>query len=231
MKIDVTFARHAAATRAAELVEDGMRVGLGSGDTAAHAVRAIAARVAAGLRIVGVPTSGATRRLATDLGIPLAEGGEPDELDVTIDGADEIDGELRLIKGGGGALTRERLVARASRRLVIVADAGKRVSSLGQKWRLPVELVAFGAPWTMARLRKLGLEPELRLVDGAPFKTDGGGVIVDCAFPAKADLHALATAIKAEPGVVDHGFFLDEASVAYIGNESGVDVLERPRHA
>jgi ribose 5-phosphate isomerase A len=195
--------------------------------TSAHAVRAVAARVAAGLRIVGVPTSLATRQLAADLGIQLAEAGEPDELDLTIDGADEIDDELRLIKGGGGAMTRERLVARASRRLVIVADAEKRVSRLGQKRPVPVEILAFASRWTTARLRALGLEPTLRLVGGTPFTTDSGGIIVDCALPDGADVRALATAIKAEPGVVDHGLFLDEASIAYVGQAGGVDILER----
>lgn len=227
MKIDVTKARRAAAAQAADLVEDGMRVGLGTGDTAAHVVRALAVRVAAGLRVVGVPTSVASGKLAGELGIPVVEAGEIEALDLTIDGADEIDDALRLIKGGGGAMTRERLVARASRRLIIVADAGKRVSRLGASRRIPVEILRFASRWTTARLAGLGLDPIVRMTETGPFTTDSGGVIVDCALGADVDVQALARAIKAEPGVVDHGLFLDEATEAYIGHDGGVDVLRR----
>ena len=209
----VAEARRAAGARAAELVEPDMLVGLGTGDTAAHAVRALGERVRAGLRIAGVPTSRATAELATQVGIRLVEPDDVEALDLTIDGADEIDPELRLVKGAGGALVRERLVARASRRLVIVADEAKLVPRLGARRRLPVEVLAFAARWTVAHLARLGVDPQPR----AGARSDGGGVLVDCAIPAEADLTALAATLKGLPGVVDHGLFLDEASEAFIG--------------
>ena len=150
---------------------------------------------------------------------------DPDEvaaLDLTIDGADEIDPALRLLKGAGGALTREKLVARASRRLVIVADQGKRVESLGEKHRLPVEILAFARRWTLRRLEALGLDPVLR----PGFVSDNGGLIADCRLPA-VDVAELAQALKLLPGVVEHGLFLDEASAAYIGSGAGVEVIAR----
>ena len=209
----VAEARRAAAARAAELVEPDMLVGLGTGDTAAHAVRALGAKVRAGLKITGVATSRATAELAQSLGIRLVEPDDVEALDLTIDGADEIDPELRLVKGAGGALVRERLVARASRRLVIVADEAKLVPRLGAKHRLPVEVLPFGSRWTIARLAALGLDPKPR----AGARSDGGGVLVDCAIGAKADLAALAATLKGLPGVVDHGLFLDEAAEAFVG--------------
>jgi ribose 5-phosphate isomerase A len=219
--------RRAAALRAVELVEAGMVVGLGTGDTAAHAVRALGARVRAGLSVVGVATSRATAELAAAVGVPLVEPDVAPVLDLTIDGADEIDDALRLIKGAGGALVRERLVARASRRLVIVADLEKRVARLGERRRLPVEILTFGASWTVARLAALGLDPVVRVAEGVPVATDGGGRLVDCLVPAGADLAALAAAIKAEPGVVDHGLFLEEASLALVGYPDRVEELRR----
>ena len=204
-------ARAAAAEKAVDLVEPGMVVGLGTGDTAGYAIRAIAARR---LDITGVPTSRATAALAAQLGIRLVEPDAVAALDLTIDGADEIDGALRLVKGGGGALTRERLVARASRAMAVVVDRGKRVTRLGERYRLPVEILPFGVRWTLARLAALGLEP----VPRAGVVSDGGGVIADCTLGA----------VKQLPGVVDHGIFLDEASVAFIGADDGsVEVISR----
>jgi ribose 5-phosphate isomerase A len=151
----------------------------------------------------------------------------PDEvaaIDLTIDGADEIDPRLRLIKGGGGAHTREKLVARASGELIIVADEPKRVARLGEHMPLPVEILPFARRWTLARLEALGLPPTIR----AGFLTDNGNLIADCALGPVADLQALAAAIKALPGVVEHGLFLDEASVAYVGGrDGGVERLTR----
>ena len=223
----VAEARRAAAVRAAELVEPDMLVGLGTGDTAAHAVRALGDKVRAGLKIAGVPTSRATAELAASLGIRLVEPDDVEALDLTIDGADEIDPELRLVKGAGGALVRERLVARASRRLVIVADEAKLVPRLGAKHRLPVEVLPFGTRWTVARLAALGLDPRPR--SGA--RSDGGGVLVDCAIDrftgAAADLAALAATLKGLPGVVDHGLFLDEASEAFVGFAADGGHVER----
>ncbi len=220
MTEEIAAARRAAALRAVALVEPGMVVGLGTGDTAAHAVRALAERR---LEIVGVPTSRATAALAASLGVPLVEPDAVAAVDLTIDGADEIDDALRLVKGAGGALTRERLVARASRRVAIVADHEKRVPRLGARRRLPVEIVAFGARWTLARLDALGLEPVPR--PGAV--TDSGGGLVDCVLPAGTDLGALAALIKALPGVVDHGLFLDEASVVFVGYPDRVEEMWR----
>src|SRR5262249_54794969 len=166
-----------------------------------------------GLKIAGVPTSRATAELAASLGIRLVEPEDVSALDLTIDGADEIDPALRLVKGAGGALVRERLVARASRRLVIAADEAKLVPRLGARHRLPVEILAFGTRWTVARLAALGLDPKPR----AGALSDNGGVLVDCLLGADADLAVLAAALKGLPGVVDHGLFLDEAAEAFVG--------------
>jgi ribose 5-phosphate isomerase A len=212
--------RDRAAAAAILHIADGMTVGLGSGDTAARAIRMLAARR---LDIRGVATSEASAALARSLGITLLAPDDVAAIDVTIDGADEIDPSLRLLKGGGAAHTREKLVARASKELIIVADAGKRVTRLGERARLPVEILGFGRRWTLRRLDALGLAPALR--DGVV--TDGGNLVADCALAAGLDLSALGAAIKALPGVVEHGLFLDEATLAYVGTESGVDRLTR----
>jgi ribose 5-phosphate isomerase A len=170
---------------------------------------------------VAVASSERSAALGRQVGLTVRAPEEVDHIDVTIDGADEIDGALRLVKGGGGALTREKLVARASRKLVIVVDEAKQVSRLGEKRRLPVELVAFASRWTLARLAQF--DPLLR--EG--FVTDNGGVIADCRIPPDADLPALARELKLVPGVVEHGLFLDEAQVAYIGRADGVTRLTR----
>jgi len=211
--------RDRAAQAAVAHVEDGMIVGLGSGDTAARAIRLLGGR-----RIVGVATSDKSAELARSLGITVRAPDEVEAIDLTIDGADEIDPALRLIKGGGGAHTREKLVARASRELVIVADADKRVARLGERMPLPVEILPFAQRWTLARLAALGLPPVVR--EG--FVTDNGNVIADCALGPVEDLAALAAALKALPGVVEHGLFLDEATLAYVGRADGVDRLTRP---
>jgi ribose 5-phosphate isomerase A len=240
-------ARRAAAAAAVALVEAGAIVGLGTGDTAAHAVRALAARARGGLDVTCVATSCASAALGRAEGLRVVEPDDVARVDVTIDGADELDGALRLLKGGGGALTREKLVARASARLVIVVDAAKRVARLGATRRLPVEIAAFGARWTLERLAALGLEPRLRAAaattststgaapaapagsDGPPFVTDGGGYIADCLLGA-VDLDALAAALDAVSGVVEHGLFLTEAERAYVGDADGrVTMLTRER--
>lgn len=204
-----------------------MVVGLGTGDTAAQAIKALGARVRAGLSIHGVPTSRAAAELARAEGIPLLAPEQVTGIDLTIDGADEIDPELRLIKGAGGALTREKLVARGSRMVAIVADAAKQVRKLGERKPLPVEIVHFGELLTLAALGRLGLEPTLRKAGGAPVVSDNGGLLVDCALPRAFDPADLADGIKRTAGVVEHGFFLSEASVVYIGHEDGVEILRR----
>jgi ribose 5-phosphate isomerase A len=192
------------------LVEDGMAVGLGTGSTAAHAIRALGARVRAGLRIRAIATSLASEQLARSEAIPLADFTTILRLDLTIDGADEIDPQMRLVKGAGGALLREKIVARASERLVVVADPSKLVPRLG-RGPLPVEVVPFGWQATARLLRALGAEPVLRGGEEHPFLSDGGHHILDCRFPGGYDPDALAGALDAVVGVVEHGLFIGYA--------------------
>jgi ribose 5-phosphate isomerase A len=221
--------KRAAALKALELVTDGMRLGLGTGSTAALFVAALGERVSGGLRIVCVPTSEATRRQADELGIPLEELGEA-ELDLTVDGADEIDGELNLIKGGGGALLREKIVAASSRRMIVIAEGAKRVKALG-RFPLPVEVVPFGAPSTARRLleaaRRAGCDGEavLRRKYGNPFVTDNGNLIYDCHFGAINEPRRLAEALSQLAGVVEHGLFIGLASAAIVGRPEGTEVI------
>ena len=213
---------------AAQYVEAGMVVGLGTGSTAAWFVKALAARK---LDIVGVPTSVATAELATSLGIAIKALDEVSAIDLTVDGADEIGPALALIKGGGAALLREKLVWEASKRCVVIADAAKRVPMLG-KFPLPIEVVAFGHKTTMARICDaltecdLGVAPRLRMKDGAPVKTDGGNLIYDAACGRIEEPALLAAALKSVTGVVDHGLFLDLADMALVGTPDGVVTLE-----
>lgn len=225
--------KRAAAERAAGLVEDGMRLGLGTGSTAAHFVALLGERVRAGLRVSGVPTSEATRAQAEAAGIPLTTLDETPVLDLTIDGADEIDGELRLIKGGGGALLREKIVAAASRRMVVIADHTKRVERLG-RFPLPVEVVPFGLEATrraiLAACQAAGAPGEARLrsaANGRPFMTDGGHLILDLPLVRIDEPEGLAARLTAIPGVVEHGLFLGLASGAILAGESGLAQLGR----
>jgi ribose 5-phosphate isomerase A len=195
-------------------------------------VAALGERVRGGLDIVGVPTSEATQRQAESLGIRLTTLEEAPELDLTIDGADELDSQLRLIKGGGGALLREKIVASASRRMVVIADAMKRVDVLG-RFPLPVEVVPFGLETTTRRIRTLigerGVAPDIRLrrKDGEVFRTDGGNLILDLHLGAIPDPDGLAVQLKAATGVVDHGLFIGLASAALIGGPEGVMEMAR----
>ncbi|ACA19107.1 ribose 5-phosphate isomerase [Methylobacterium sp. 4-46] len=222
--------KRAAAARALDLVADGMRLGLGTGSTAAEFVELLGARVRAGLSVVGVPTSEATHRAAQAAGIPLTTLDETPELDLTIDGADEIDGARRLIKGGGGALLREKIVAAASRRMVVIADAGKRVETLG-RFPLPVEVVPFGLAATRraveGALGRAGCAGEValrRAADGAPFVTDGAHLILDAHLGRIPDPEALAAALAAVPGVVEHGLFLGLCSGAILAADEAGEV-------
>jgi ribose 5-phosphate isomerase A len=220
--------KRAAGEAAAALVESGMVVGLGTGSTAAWFVKALAARR---LDIIGVPTSQATAQLAESLGIRLGELGPVKAIDLTVDGADEIGPALSLIKGGGAALLREKLVWEASKRCVVIADAAKRVPALG-RFALPIEVVAFGHETTALRICDalaecdLGVAPRLRTKDGAPVKTDGGNLIYDAACGRIEEPAALADALKSVTGVVDHGLFLDLADQALVGTPDGVVALE-----
>jgi ribose 5-phosphate isomerase A len=222
--------RAAAARRAvADFVSDGMRLGLGTGSTAALMLEALAARIAAGdvRDVVGVPTSEATAAACRRLGIPLRTLDECPALDVVIDGADEIDPELNLIKGLGGAHLREKVVACAGRLMVVIADDAKLVSRLGERVPLPVEVVEFALPVCNRLLRDRGWEPARRMrADGSPFVTDEGNAILDCRRDDWSDPAALARALHEIPGVVEHGFFLGIAGVAVVGGADGVSVLE-----
>jgi ribose 5-phosphate isomerase A len=213
---------------ALEHVRDGMRLGLGTGSTAAWFVRALGAAVAGGLDVTGVPTSVATAELAESLGIPLTNLDDTPELDLTVDGADEVGPDLVLIKGGGGALLREKIVAAASRRMIVIADASKRVAQLGA-FPLPIEVVDFGLKATCraisAAASEIGLDAELavRKRDGDTFRSDGGNLIVDASFGRIPDPKALAERLNRIPGVVEHGLFIGLASLVIVAGPDGVD--------
>ena len=219
--------KRAAAESAVTLVRDGMIVGLGSGSTAALAVDAIGKRVAAGLRIIGIPTSERTAAQARALGILLSDLGEHTEIDLTIDGADEVEtGTLNLIKGHGGALLREKIVANASKRLVIVADESKLVARLGDRMAVPVEVVPFGWQVAARRLADLGAKSGLRQgSDGKPFVSDGGHYILDCTFAQVASGEALAAELDHVVGVVEHGLFIGFTTEVRVAGAGGVRVL------
>ncbi len=224
---DAVSLKERAARAAADVVTDGMRVGLGTGSTAAFAVQALGERVATGLQIVGVATSEATAAQARGLGIPLAELDEVEALDVTIDGADEVDlARFAVIKGFGGALLREKLVARSTLHQIIIVDAGK-VAADGLTKVVPVEVVPFGARHTAAALERLGGRAILRQRDGGPFITDGGNLIFDCDFGALGDPTALAAAIKGVPGVVEHGLFIGLVQRVIVATATGIETYRR----
>lgn len=216
---------------AVRYIESGMVVGLGTGSTAIHAVRRIGALLKEGsLRdIVGFATSTATLRAATTLGIPLLTEDLPRLIDITIDGADEVDPAFNVIKGGGGALLREKIVAQASRRLIIVVDERKLSPQLGVTWPVPVEIMRFGYASNVRFLTALGAQVILRLTaDGVPFVTDNGNWIVDCAFGPMADPAALADALAGRAGIVEHGLFLDLATDLIVAGVDGIRHLPRP---
>lgn len=221
-------AKAAAGHRAAEFVTDGMIVGLGTGSTADYAIRRLAERIRSEkLRISGIPTSLRTELLAKELGIPVIDVNGVHQIDLTIDGADEIDPALNMIKGGGGALLREKVVARASRQEIIVADQGKVVKRLGERWPVPVEVVMFGWTQTVRRLQALGCDAKLREAGGQAFQTDNGNYIVDCHFPHIDDPAKLEQAINSTPGVIDCGLFIGLAHRLIVGHPDGrCDVIE-----
>jgi ribose 5-phosphate isomerase A len=217
-----------AATRAAAEVESGMVVGLGSGSTAVFAIEALARRIAAGLRIAGIPTSETTAELARQLDIPLTGFAEHRRIDLTIDGADEVERRsLHLIKGRGGALLREKIVATASARMIVVVDDSKLVDRLGTGGPLPVEIVSFGWQTVFDRLAQIGLVPSLRIVGSEPFRSDGGNYIADCAMLEPPDPAALETRLSGIVGVVETGLFIGLASAVMVGSPGGVQVIGR----
>ncbi len=212
---------------AAKLVRDGDVVGLGTGSTAYFAVVALGERVKAGLKMVGIPTSLATEEVARKVGVPLTTLDEHAEIDITIDGADEIDPQLNLIKGGGGALLREKVIASVTKKMVVVADSGKLVPVLG-KFPLPVEIIPFARPVVERKLASLGATSRLRLKpDGLPYVTDNGNHILDASFGRIADPPAIARALSETPGVVEHGLFIGVAKVVFLGKGTEVQEIKR----
>ncbi|WP_143766088.1 ribose-5-phosphate isomerase RpiA [Paenibacillus sp. FSL F4-0097] len=215
-----------AAEKAVEFVKDGMKIGLGTGSTAYWAINKLGERVSEGLKITAVATSRASEEQARELGIPIVAFGDIDSLDLTIDGADELDSSLQLIKGGGGALLREKIVASNSTRMIVIADESKVVNTLG-KFPLPVEIVPFAWEWTVAELAKLGCNPELRRSGEELYKTDNGNYIANCRFEAIESAPKLALAIQSIPGVVEHGLFIEIAAMAIVGKKDGsIEIIE-----
>jgi ribose 5-phosphate isomerase A len=232
--MDAEAQKRAAAAQALTLVRPGMRLGLGTGTTAAHFVELLGERVRAGLNVVAVPTSEATRAQADRLGIALSTLDATPDLDLTVDGADEIAPDLTLIKGGGGALLREKIVASASEKMVVIADESKWTNVLG-RFPLPVEIVPFGATVTRRAVETAAAEsgcpgpaPLRKTRDGHPFVTDGGHWLIDAQLQRIADPQALATRLSAIPGVVEHGLFIGLARAAIIAGPAGVRIVERP---
>jgi ribose 5-phosphate isomerase A len=231
---EADLAKFNAAQAALDYIKDGMVVGLGTGSTSAHFVRALGQRVRQGLRVRGVPTSEATRNLAEQEGVPLVEISQVSAIDVDVDGADEVDTAFRLVKGGGGALLREKIVAAASKRMVVIADESKWVETLGA-FPLPVEVTRFGFTMTQQRvaeaLRKTGCagdEVVLRISGKAnePVITDGGNYILDAHVQRIANAEALATELQAIAGVVEHGLFIGLAQTVILGKAKGAEVKE-----
>jgi ribose 5-phosphate isomerase A len=218
--------KRAAAERAVEFVDVGMVLGLGTGSTAAFVIEALARRVAQGLSVVAIPTSEHTAEMARRLGIPLTNFGEHRRIDLAIDGADEVErGTLNLIKGHGGALLREKIVAAASQRFVVVVDDEKIVDRLGERFPIPIEIAQFGWQATAAALERLGTRPELRQVEGRTFVTDGGNFILDCPFGSIPEPERLEQAINMTVGVVENGLFLGRSAAVIVASESGVETM------
>ncbi len=215
-----------AAARSMRYVEDGMRVGLGTGTTSRYVVELLGERVRGGMKIIGVPTSNASAELAQSVGIPLSTLAETPELDVNLDGADEVGPDLALIKGGGGALLHEKIVASAAREFIVVVGEGKVVPKLGA-FPLPVEVIPFAGPLVQSRLEKLDAHPNLRMAGDSPYLTDEGNWIYDCRFGAIPDPERTAAALRAIVGVVEHGLFLKMATRVIVADAGGVTEMAR----
>lgn len=217
-----------AAERAIEFVSEGQVVGLGTGSTTAYAIKALGRLVKEGLNIKGVPTSLASHDLARELGIPLVDLNLVEKIDITIDGADEVDPRFNMIKGGGGALTREKLVAISSVKKVFIIDDGKLVTHLGESRLLPVEVLPFAWRLSAGLLGRLGCEPTLRQSGEVPFETDNGNYILDCEFGPITAPEELEKKIKLLPGVVESGLFIGVADTLVVGFGDRVEVRQRP---
>lgn len=220
MSDSITNMKKIAAEKAVEYIKDGMWVGLGTGSTALWAIHAIANKVKEGMQVKAIATSKQSELLALELGMQIFTFADTGHLDVTIDGADEIDDNLNLIKGGGGALLREKIVGSATKFYIIIADENKRVKTLGS-FPLPVEVVKFGYQQTVKLLEKLGCTTRLRKTEADPFITDNGNYIFDCSFGIISNPKSLHQEINAIPGVVDNGLFVGMANVVVIGKKDG----------
>jgi ribose 5-phosphate isomerase A len=223
--------KHMVGEEAAKLIEEGMVIGLGSGSTATFMIYALAQRIQNGLRIVGaVPTSQATEELAGSLGIPLTNLDTHPELDLDIDGADEIDAQMNLIKGGGGALLREKIVASCAKRFIVIGDITKQVTQLGSKTPLPIEVIPFAATPVSKRLEALGASVQVRQLGNQVYLTDNGNLILDCSFSKGiADPELMHASIRSIVGVVETGLFLNMAEQVIIGGPAGVTYLGKQR--
>jgi ribose 5-phosphate isomerase A len=221
--VDKEALKRQAGEAAAELVKPGMVVGLGTGSTVRYTIEALGRKAKAGLRIKGIPTSVASESLAKAAGIPLTTLDDDPVVDLTIDGADELDAQLRLIKGGGGALAREKVVAAASKRMVVVADASKVVKELGSTFPLPIEVLALAKSPVLRLVRSLGATAQVRQrPDGGPYTTDNGNPIIDAKWPRIEDPAALHAKLEGTPGVVCCGLFLGLCQEAFVADSSGV---------
>jgi ribose 5-phosphate isomerase A len=220
--------KRAAAWAAVEEVRPGMLIGLGTGSTAAFAIARLGEKVRDGLAIRAVCTSLRTEALARQAGIDPIDFADIDSVDLTIDGTDEIDDRFFAIKGAGGAMLREKVVAAASRRMIVIADASKRVAAIGHA-PVPVEILPFARAFVSAQIADLGARPVLRLVAGGPYRTDQGNLVIDCHLAGIPDPVALAGQFLTIPGIVGHGLFLDEVDCAYIGNGDRAIRLDRPQ--
>jgi len=220
-------AKELAAQKALEFISDGMIVGLGSGTTSTHFIKLLGGRVKQGLKIRGIASSNNSEQLAKSLSIPIIDFHQSSSIDVTVDGADEIAPGLALIKGGGGALLREKIVASASKKFIVVADSSKIVAHLG-KFPLPIEVIPMAAPLVAAKLSALGIRPSVRHhPEGTEYITDEGNLILDCACGQILDPQALAASIRAIVGVVEHGLFLNMADLAIVSSEREIRLLNK----
>jgi len=220
-----------AAIAALDSIKEGMTVGLGTGSTASHFIRELGRRVQQGLKVQGIPTSEASHRLALEVGVPLTTLGEHPVIDVTVDGADEVSEDLELIKGLGGALVREKVVAHASRFVIIVVDESKLSTRLGNKAPIPVEVVPFAVQFVVNQLKRSAGEPKLRMKDGQPFVSDNGNHVVDWWYGMIENPEDLERKIKGVTGVVDSGIFAGVADLVLAATASGIQRLERRRVA
>jgi len=223
---DVVAHKRAAACAAVAEIEDGMLVGLGTGSTANFAIAALGERVAAGLKVTTIPTSLDAGRAAEAAGLPALSFDTLAKLDLAIDGADELDPQLRAIKGKGGAMLREKVVAAAATRMIVIVDAGKQVTRLG-RGALPVEVLPFAAGFVSHRIEELRATVSQRMAGDACYRTDQDNIVLDCRFGPIDDPQALASALSAIPGMLGHGLFLDEIDAAYVGGSNGVVKLTR----